>query len=232
MKAVIMCAGKGVRMRPITEKHVKPMIPINGKPFLRYLLENLQEAGFDEFCFVVHYKKEQIIDYIKKLGINAVFADQPEQKGTADAARYAKDFVGKDNFLLVSGDNLYSARDFKDCWRKDNLNYIKGLEVDNPSRYGVLIENNGFLEEIKEKPKKFVGNLINTGLMKLTSEIFDAIEKIKISPRGELELTDALTLLAKDKKVRVLEIKDYWKDLGKPEDIPEMEEFLNAGGRI
>jgi len=221
-----MCAGKGTRMRPITEKYAKPMIEINEKPFLSYLIENLQKAGFDEFCFVVHYKKEQIINYVKKLKISAVFVDQPEQKGTADAVRYAKNFVGKDNFLLVPGDNLYSSEDFKDCWKDDNLNYIKGFEVENPNKYGVLIENNGFLEEIKEKPKEFVGNLINTGLIKLTPEIFEAIEKIEVSPRGELELTDALTLLAKEKKVRVLKIKDYWKDLGQPDDILKIGDFL------
>jgi len=84
------------------------------------------------------------------------------------------------------------------------------------------------LEKIIEKPKKFVGNLVNTGLYKFTPEVFKKIPQVKLSPRGEYELTDAITLLAKDKKVRIKIIKDYWMDFGNPGDIRKMSQFLDS----
>ena len=108
--------------------------------------------------------------------------------------------------------------------------YIAGLKQEHPEKYGVLIEDgDDFLEKIIEKPKEFVGDLINAGLYKFTSEVFDKIDKIKKSPRGEYEITDAVSLLAEEKKVKVKKIKDYWYDFGKPEDIKKLSEFLNNG---
>ena len=228
MKAVILAAGKGVRMLPLTETKPKVMVELKGKPLLQHVLEPLVKVGIEESIIVVGYKKEKIIEFFGSefQGMKLTYVEQKEPKGTADAVTYAKDFVGKENFLLVPGDNLYSVDDLRDTWREDDFLYIKSFSVENPERYGVLIEKNSLLTEIKEKPKEFVGNQINTGLYKMTPEIFEAIKLIDFSPRGELELTDALSLLAKKSKVRVLKIKDYWKDLGLPEDIPKMEKFL------
>jgi dTDP-glucose pyrophosphorylase len=98
--------------------------------------------------------------------------------------------------------------------------------VDNPQEYGVFVKRGDFLEEIIEKPKEFKGNLINTGLYKFTPEIFQKISEVELSPRGEYELTDAINLLAQEKKVKVKELKDYWLDFGKPEDIKKVSDFL------
>ena len=223
-----MAAGRGTRMRPLTDKIAKPLIEINGKPFLEYLINNLKKAGYTEFCFIVGYKKEQIINYVNSLNINATFIEQTEQKGTGHALMHAKDFVKNENFVVLPCDNLFSAEDLGEMNKHDSVNYAKVIEVENPSLYGVIIEENGYLREIKEKPKKFVGNLINTGLFKFNPEIFDALNKIELSPRGELELTDALTLLGKQRKVKILKVKNYWKDLGCMEDIPKLEKFLSS----
>jgi L-threonylcarbamoyladenylate synthase len=107
-------------------------------------------------------------------------------------------------------------------------NYVAGVYHKNPEKYGVLVENNGFLKKVVEKPKEFVGNLINTGLYKFTPEIFSKLPKIKKSPRGEYEITDAINLLAKEKKVKIQKIKDFWLDFGNPADIIKISYFLKS----
>ena len=153
--------------------------------------------------------------------------EQKEQLGTGHATRTAQDFAGSENFILLMADNLYSPRDLKAIAKNDSFCYIAGMVHKNPEKYGVLVKRNGCLERIEEKPKTFVGNVINTGLYKLTPEIFKALDRIEKSPRGEYEITDALTLLAKQKKVRVFIIQDYWLDFGCKDDIPRIAEFLS-----
>ena len=223
-----MCAGKGTRMLPLTKTIPKVLIEINGKPFLYYVIENLKKAGFTEFGIIVGYLKEKIEEFIKQNNINAVSIEQKEQLGTGHAVKQAKDFVGGENFIVLGGDNLWSANDLKAIAIEDDLIYVAGYEVENPEKYGVLVTKDDSLIEIKEKPTKFVGSLINTGLYKFTPEIFKALEKIKLSPRGEYELTDAITFLAKQGKVKIVKVKDYWLDLGCLEDIPKVEEFLKS----
>jgi len=225
-KAVIMAAGKGTRMLPLTEKIPKVLVEINGKPFLYYILENLKKAGFDEFGIIVGYKKEQLPEFLEKYGFKAELIEQTEQKGTGDAVMQARNFTKDENFVVLGGDNLWSPEDLKNIAVDDQINYIAGYEVKNPEKYGVLVVKDDELIEIKEKPTKFVGNLINTGLYKFTPEIYKALEKIKESERKEYELTDAISLLAKQKKVKILKVKDYWIDLGSKEDIPKVEEEI------
>ena len=111
----------------------------------------------------------------------------------------------------------------------DDYCYVAGIKDAHPEKYGVLITDDGFLKEIIEKPKDFVGNLINTGLYKFTPEVFEKISQIKKSSRGEFEITDAISLLAKDKKVKVKIIEDYWKDFGNPGDVIRISKLLKNG---
>jgi dTDP-glucose pyrophosphorylase len=226
MKAVIMAAGKGTRLFPLTENIAKPLIPINDKPFLYYLINNLKKAGFDDFAIIVSYKKEQFTEFLDKYGFNATLIEQKEVNGTGGATKLAKEFVNGDNFILLGGDNLFSMYDLKSLNINDNYNYIFGIKSETPEKYGVIKQKSEKLIKIVEKPKEYVGNLINLGLYKFTPEIFEAIDKINLSPRGEYELTDAITILAEQSKVNVLAIKDYWLDLGCLEDIPKIEKFI------
>ena len=223
-----MAAGKGTRMLPLTETTPKVLVEINGKPFLYYVIENLKKAGFTEFGIIAGYLKEKIEEFVKENGINAVIIEQKEQKGTGHAVMQAKEFTGNENFIVLGGDNLWSADDFKTVAKDDDLIYVVGYEVEDPSKYGVFVTEGDSLVEIKEKPKKFFSNLINTALYKFTPEIYSALAKIKESPRGEYELTDAITLLAKQGKVKVLKVKDYWLDLGSKEDIPKISEAIRS----
>ncbi len=226
MQAIILAAGLGKRMIPLTNNMPKPLIPINGKPFLFYLMNNLQDAGFDDFIIVANYKIEMIREFLKQYGFNAIVVDQKKLLGTAHAVASAENLI-KGNFVVVMSDNLYSAKDMKRFRINDGMNYVGGLIHNNPEKYGNLLINGDFLERIAEKPAQKVSNLINTGLYKFSPEIFSAIRKIKKSEREEYEITDAISLLCKKKKVKTIELKDYWMDMGKPDDIPVIEEFLN-----
>ena len=125
------------------------------------------------------------------------------------------------------GDNIWSPEDFKAMAIQDSQTYIAGQKVENPERYGVLVAKDDNLVEIKEKPKEFVGNLVNTGLYKFTPEIFQIITTLKKSERGEYEITDAINIFAKQGKVKIIEVKGYWLDLSVKEDIPKIESKLS-----
>lgn len=228
MKAVILAAGKGVRMLPLTLDKPKPLIEINGKPFLLHLLERLYDAGFrnEDIAIVVGYKGEKIGEFLEEHNLNIEVIEQPALLGTGDAVYHARSFVDEENFVVLGGDNLFSADDLVRIQQDDDHNYVAGWKVEDPSRYGVLLCKGEVLLEIVEKPKEFVGNLINAGLYKFTPEIFETLEEIEPSARGELELTDAISLLAESRKVKVMMLKDYWLDLGKKEDIEKIGEFL------
>lgn len=231
MKAIIMAAGKGTRMLPLTENTPKVLIEINGKPFLYYVINNLKKAGFTDLGIIVGYKKEKIAEFLKKNNIKATLIEQKEQKGTGHALMQVKEFCKNENFISLGGDNLWSVNDFKAVAKEDNNVYVAGIHSAHPEKYGVLIKDkNNVLIEIKEKPKQFVGDIINTALYKFTPEIFRALEKVKESERGEYELPDAINLLAKKGKVKVTELKDYWLDLGCKEDIPKVGSFLKEKG--
>jgi dTDP-glucose pyrophosphorylase len=233
-KVVIAAAGQGTRMLHLTKNKPKHLIKVKKVAFLAYLLDNLLEAGYKELILVVGYKKEQVLDFLKEHNYKISTVDQFEvlgrkEYGTASALKCVKDIIGKENFLMVYGDNLYSVKDLQSFNIEDKYNYISGIYHQKPEKYGVLKIENSFLKEIVEKPRRFVGNLINTGLYKFTPEIFDKVDKIQLSKRKEYEVTDAINLLAKDRKVKVKEIEDYWLDFGSPADIIKIYRFLENG---
>ncbi|MBW2978283.1 NTP transferase domain-containing protein [Candidatus Woesearchaeota archaeon] len=226
-KAVIMAAGKGTRMLPLTENIPKVLIGVNEKPFLYYVIENLKKAGFDEFGIIVGYLKEKIAEFVKENNINAILIEQKEQLGTGHAVMQAKEFCKNENFIVLGGDNLFSIQDLKSINNQDEFCYAVGKEMQGDvSKYGVFVIEGDKLVKIEEKPEIPPSNIINIGLYKFTPEIWTALDKIELSPRGEYELTDAITILAQQGKVKALKLKDYWLDLGCKEDIPKVEEFL------
>jgi len=227
MKAVLLVAGKGTRMLPLTKDKPKHFIEINGKPFIHHLLEDLKEAGFKEFGLVVNYRKEFFKEFAKNKDDISII-EQERTLGTGDAVRSVKDFVGGENFVVVMGDNLYDPQDLKRMVKKDGFCYVAGKKAKHPERYGVLVEDQGLLKKIVEKPENFVGDLINVGLYKFTPKVFGALERIKLSPRGEFEVTDAINILAQQGLVKVVKMNGYWVDFGKPEDIKKVEDFIRA----
>ncbi len=230
MKVLILAAGKGTRMKPLTHEIPKPLIPVNGKPFLQYLLDALKGAGCKDIAIVVGYKKEMITDFCGNHGIDAEFIIQEQQLGTGHAIGLCEEFAGDEEFIVVMGDNLYSKEDIASMEQNDAMNYVAAIRHDNPEKFGVLVEENGFLNKIVEKPANYVGTLINTGLYKFTPEIFEAIRNTRKSETGEYFITDAITLLAGQKKVKVKKLQHYWLDLGCYDDIEKVARFLIEKG--
>jgi len=231
MKVVIAAAGKGTRMLSLTKYRPKHLIKIRRKPFLFYLLDNLLKAGYKKLILVVGYRGEKMIEFLKEFKYEVTVVNQFEilkekEYGTACPLKCVKDIVGKENFVMVYGDNLYSVKDLKAFNIRDKYNYVAGFFHKHPGKYGVLISEDSFLKKIIEKPKKYVGNLINTGLYKFTPEVFNKLSEIRLPPRGEYELTDIVNLLAKEKKVKIRKIQDYWLDFGNPADIIKISKFL------
>jgi len=235
-RVVISAAGKGTRMKHLTHDRPKHMIEVKGKPFLFYLLSNLEQAGFTDIIVITGYKAQHIHDYLQKgLHKNVRVVNQferiPEEKyGTAIPLLAARPELEGEDFVAVYGDNLYSVDDLKKFTIDDSYHHVAGMPHQNPSQYGVLItDQQGNLKEIIEKPKVDVGsNIINTGLMKFAPDIFEALERVQPnSGNGEYYLVDALTDLAKKNKVKVQLLNDYWLDFGKPEDVDTLTRFLD-----
>lgn len=234
-KVVIAAAGQGTRMLHLTKNKSKHLIKVRKKPFLAYVLDNILKAGYKDLILVVGYTEELMRKFLKEYGYKATVVNQFEilggkEKiyGTACPLMCVEDILKDKQFLFICGDNLYSVDDLKEMQKDDGYNYVAGLVHKNPEKYGVLVTDNGFLKEIIEKPKEYIGDLINTGMYKFTPEVFDKLSKIKKSPRGEYEITDVITLLAKEKKVKVRKIEDYWLDFGNPADIIKLSRFLKT----
>lgn len=236
-KAVIAAAGQGTRMLHLTNNKPKHLINIRRKPFLAYLLDNLLSAGYRELIIVVGYKELMIKDFLRDQKYKALVVNQYEilgekEYGTACPIKAVKNITAKEHFLYVFGDNLYSVKDLAGMNIGGKYNYIAGLYHPHPEKYGVLISDNGFLKRIVEKPAKNIGNFINAGLYKFTPAIFKKTDIIQKSPRGEYEITDAVTLLAKERKVKIKKLKDYWIDFGNPGDIIKFSNFLKKSDNI
>ncbi|OIO17627.1 hypothetical protein COT27_01215 [Candidatus Kuenenbacteria bacterium CG08_land_8_20_14_0_20_37_23] len=242
-KIVILAAGKGTRMLELSKDKPKHLIPVKAKPFIYYLLKNIKQAGFKEIILVIGYKKEKMREFAQKYQgeFDLQLVDQfailgTEKYGTACPIECVAQIINKKNFVVVNGDDLYSAENLKKIkGTKNNYSYVAGYHHKAPEHYGLhKIDQNGFLESIIEKPKAGIdfddkhplNYLINIGMYKFTPEIFWAIKKIKKSPRGEYEITDAITLLASRKKVKVIQIQDGWKSFTNPDDIKKMEKII------
>ncbi|MFX1323845.1 MAG: bifunctional sugar-1-phosphate nucleotidylyltransferase/acetyltransferase [Promethearchaeota archaeon] len=230
MKAVILAAGKGKRLMPITSSCTKPMIPLAGKPLLEYTILGLKDAGIDEILLIVGHKAEEIKEYFgngqDKYDVSIEYIIQEDQLGTGHAVGYAKNFVNDDSFLVMYGDLLTDPEIFKLIIDLFGKNKIEGLitliNVNNPEDYGIISLNTANLvEKITEKPdpELNLGNLANAGIYIFNTLIFDAIEITEKSIRGEYELTDSMEIMITQLKGNILgyTIEEYyWSDIGLP----------------
>ncbi len=220
MKGLLLAAGEGTRLRPLTYQIPKPLIDICGKPILQYALEQLKNY-VDEFIIVVGYKAEQIQNYFgtnfQGRKINYVLQDK--LLGTADAVRRARAYLENvERFVLLMGDNIYAKRDIVSCL--ENGLCILVEEVSEPQKFGIVItDKDGYLLKIEEKPKQPRSNLANTALYVLCGEIFSEIDKLKVSPRGEYDLPEAVVGLSKRQPIRCIKAEGRWLPIGYPEEL-------------
>ncbi|WP_456329457.1 bifunctional sugar-1-phosphate nucleotidylyltransferase/acetyltransferase [Archaeoglobus sp.] len=228
MKAVILAAGEGQRLRPFTASKPKVMIKVGNKPILQYVVEALRDSGIRDIVMVVGYRKDRVMDYFgdgKKLGVKIEYAIQKQQLGTAHALRQAENLVG-DEFIVVSGDNIIDKEIVRSALAEKNSVVYK--VVDTPSKYGVIkLGRDGKIEEIIEKPEDVVSYLANTGVYHFDSRILDYLA-------NENDLTAVINRMIKDGiQFNAVESKGVWLDVVYPWDIPRVNELaLNFKGRV
>jgi bifunctional UDP-N-acetylglucosamine pyrophosphorylase/glucosamine-1-phosphate N-acetyltransferase len=230
MKAVILAAGEGNRMRPLTYTRPKVMLPLANKPILEHLLIELKKAGIREFTIVVGYHAETIREYFGdgvKWDINIEYITQRKQLGTAHAVKMVEGFV-KDKFLLANGDVLLKADDISKILAKEATT-LGLIEVTDTRDLGVVEVVGNSVKAIHEKVTIPPTNLVNTGVYLLTSDIFSAIARTGRSQRGEYELTDSLQILINEGHDVLWAKIDHWLNLSYPWDLLTANESLMAG---
>ncbi|MEM2095022.1 MAG: sugar phosphate nucleotidyltransferase [Candidatus Caldarchaeum sp.] len=224
MKAVVLAAGFGKRLRPLTVNRPKHILPLAGKPLVARTVEALVDSGVEEVGVLVGYRSELIADALRKIDQNRVkYIVQKNIAGTGAAVMECRSFLaGQEHFLVVYGDLTLDAGALKEF-----LSFFHGagwdgavaaVEVGETGAYGVVEARNSHLVRIREKED--VSGPINAGVYVLGSYVFEALERVGPSPRGEVELTDALNLLASSGRrigVKLFEA-GWWYDIGRPSD--------------
>lgn len=222
MEAVILAAGYGKGLEPITHTRPKPLMPVPGKTLLEYHLDKLSALSTVRRVVVVaNYLIEKVVEKVKLVEDRYTFelkvVDQGRPLGSGHSLLKGLEAVEGNNILVLYVDSAYSTEDLKEMARSSSAYLVAASRVDDPRDYGVLVcDSMGLLRDVVEKPSQPVSNFINAGIYRLSASIATYLEKIELSPRGEYELTDAIRLLAQSgTPVRVHELT-YWRDLGKP----------------
>jgi UDP-N-acetylglucosamine diphosphorylase/glucosamine-1-phosphate N-acetyltransferase len=230
VKAVILAAGEGIRLQPITLTRPKHLIKVGGRPLLEHCFAAIKASGIKEALIVVHYMADAIREYFglgEKYGLKIEYAEQEAVLGTGNAVSLAEPYV-KDDFLLVYGDLLFGTEVVKKIVKEHKKEKpaatMAVVPVNNPEDYGITeLESGKYVKRIIEKPsrKEAPTNLANAGVYVLSTEIFEKIKQTSESTRGEWEITDALSLLSKDKKpLLAVQIQsEQWNDIGRPWDL-------------
>ena len=224
MKALVLAAGEGTRLRPLTSNIPKPLLPVAGKPFLSHVFSALQSAGVSEIALLVGWKANRIKEYYgngSEFGLKITYLEQRERMGTANAIGHAEGSIDEP-FFVVNGDVVISETDVKAMramFERTGRTVLGAVTVDDPSQFGVIEEKDGRLVRIIEKPKNPPSDLINAGIFVFTPEIFELIRKTPKSIRGEYEITDTITTLAKQEDVLIHRMMMEWIDVGRPWDL-------------
>jgi glucose-1-phosphate thymidylyltransferase len=230
MKGIILHGGHGTRLRPLTHTGPKQLLPIANKAMSQYALEDLKTAGVTEIGIIIgDVFPEKVKEYYgtgENFGVKITYIYQDAPKGISHAIRLCKDFIGNDKFIVYLGDNVLRRNliDYTKKFQSSNSDAMILLcKVDDPQRFGIaeLDQNNsGKIKKIVEKPKIPPSDLAVIGIYFLTPKIFDIIDRLKPSWRGELEITEALQMLMEDgNKIEYDTVTGWWKDTGTPEDI-------------
>ena len=219
MECVVLAAGEGKRMRPLTAKRPKVMLPLANRPMMEHLVLAAKDSGIKDFIFVVGYGEREIRKHFGNgsgFGINVTYAPQRHQNGTADAVRSVSDMI-TGPFLLLNGDMILKSKDIANiCQCKTPCMGIS--TTDHPGDYGVVMVEGDRIISLEEKSKQPKSNLINAGAYLFSADIFDRVNRVIPSARGELELTDALAELITEKNLRAYRLS-YWMDVGYPWDM-------------
>lgn len=227
MKAVILAAGRGVRMGHLTKDTPKPMLRVNGRPILEYTFNSLPEE-ISEVIIVIGYKGEIIKFHFGDVYANKKikYVVQNALNGSAGALYCAKNFL-KEKFLVLNGDDLYYRPDLEK-FVKNEPPAMLAKESDEPKRYGVIkVDGDGNFSEIIENPEEDFGNLVNIGAYLLDKKFFDykMVKKSLKVEEKEFGLPQTLLQMKKDYKIKVI-MAQFWQPVGYPEDIVKAEKII------
>ena len=233
MKGLILSGGRGTRLRPITFTSAKQLVPVANKPILFYGIEALAASGIREIGIVVGDTRREIRDAVgdgSRFGVSVTYIEQEAPLGLAHAVLVSEPFLGTETFCMYLGDNLIRERleplvtRFRD--EKPNCQILLAA-VPDPTQFGVAVLKDGQVVRLVEKPKEPPSNLGLVGVYMFDATVFKAVKAIKASPRGELEITDAIQwLIDHGHVVRPHVIEGWWKDTGKLEDMLEANRII------
>lgn len=222
MQAIVLAAGEGTRMRPLSASCPKPMLPVAEEPLVAHTARAAVEAGADELVLVVGYEADTVRDYFgaEYAGIPVKYSIQQEQRGTADAVRAAREHIDGP-FAVLNGDNLYDTAAVKRLL--SNGPGVGTYRVDDPSNYGVISTEGSRATGIVEKPDDPPTNLANTGAYVFPEEARDWLD-VGESERGEFEITDVVERVIEEYDVTAVEV-ERWLDVGRPWELLEANEW-------
>ncbi|QYK52089.1 MAG: NTP transferase domain-containing protein [Fimbriimonadaceae bacterium] len=239
MKGVILAAGKGSRLYPVTKVIPKPLLPILNRPTLDYAFDQMKACGITDVCIVVGENEQLMREELgdgTEIGLYLSYVRQTDPQGLAHAVGFAEKFVDGDDFVLYLGDAIYdqSLAPFVEQFNASgaaNLNLVK--EVEDPRRFGVANVENGRIVKLVEKPAEPESNLAMAGMYVFGPEIWWVLPQLKPSARGEYEITDAIQLLVDKGEVVVPGIYEgNWFDTGTLDSFLETSSFLAKGGWV
>lgn len=228
MKGLVLSGGRGTRLRPLTYTAAKQLVPVGNRPILFHVLDNLRNAGIKEVGIVISPETGNAVrDAVgtgQLWGMTIEYIVQNEPLGLAHAVKVAQPFLGSDSFVMYLGDNLIGSgiKTYRDRFEKSVAEAsILLKEVDNPSNFGIAeVDGSGCVIRLVEKPKAPRSNLALVGIYFFTPAIYQAIDRITPSWRGELEITDAIQVLLEDGgKILSDRIESWWLDTGKKDDL-------------
>jgi len=224
MKAVVLAAGEGTRMRPLTANLPKPLLPVAGKPFLRHTLEALHTAGIRELGILIGWQGHRIRESFgdgRGLGLSIAYEEQAERLGTAHAIGCMRGHVDGP-FISVNGDVVVSGGALSELvgyHRKVRGPTVALAEVSDPSSFGVVEVEDGKVVSLEEKPRHPKSHLINAGIYVFDEDIFPLIDATPKSARGEYEITDTIQALMAKRDVYGFRLPGEWIDVGRPWDL-------------